>query len=116
MGIFTAHALHRCAQQGRIKELHTHVDPTACPMRRLPPALGTLAQAAQQQRAVRIVGSLSAHANLAICFLTTRPMAIACFLQAAQRDADLQAAAAASVEACHVEEIFADSKFLVSER
>ncbi|PSC74405.1 ARF guanine-nucleotide exchange factor GNOM isoform B [Micractinium conductrix] len=35
--------------------------------------------------------------------------------QAAQRDADLQAAAAASVEACHVEEIFADSKFLTGE-
>ncbi|KAL4436787.1 hypothetical protein ABPG75_003926 [Micractinium tetrahymenae] len=35
--------------------------------------------------------------------------------QAAQREAELGALAAASVEACHVEEIFADSKFLTAE-
>ena len=34
--------------------------------------------------------------------------------QAAARDAEAAVAAVGSVEACHVEEIFADSKFLVS--
>ncbi len=34
-------------------------------------------------------------------------------LQLAAREAELTARAMASVEACHVEEIFADSKFLV---
>lgn len=35
--------------------------------------------------------------------------------QAAQREAELAARAAACVEACHVDEVFADSKFLVGE-
>lgn len=33
--------------------------------------------------------------------------------QAAQREAELAARAAACVDACHVDEVFADSKFLV---
>jgi hypothetical protein len=35
-------------------------------------------------------------------------------MQVTHREAELSGQAAAAVEACHVEEIFADSKFLVS--